>query len=330
VESSLVECQYDEERQENLYSLHRLVIEFLQTQHQQELPRLFHCVYQFYQSEKSVKKPKTLEDLRPVLEAQHLAFHLGNYHEASEILYYQLDDYLYLWGYWDLLKDLWKQIMPELKIGYDKKWRFFWQRIGMIHRNTGNWDEAEKYFRKSLENAQKVNSKRGMASSWGLLGDIERNRGNWDEAERLYRQSLALRTELGDRSGMATSWGVLGDIERNRGNWDEAERLYRQSLALRTELGDKSGMAAVWGCLGENELGQGNLDAAEKYLTEALAQMKELGMTWHIAEANFDLAQLWRKRGNEAIAQQHYQKSHQIFQQLGAIKDLEQIEQEFN
>jgi len=290
VESSLVECQYDEERQENLYSLHRLVIEFLQTQHQQELPRLFHCVYQFYQSEKSVKKPKTLEDLRPVLEAQHLAFHLGNYHEASEILYYQLDDYLYLWGYWDLLKDLWKQIMPELKIGYDKKWRFFWQRIGMIHRNTGNWDEAEKYFRKSLENAQKVNSKRGMASSWGLLGDIE----------------------------------------RNRGNWDEAERLYRQSLALRTELGDKSGMAAVWGCLGENELGQGNLDAAEKYLTEALAQMKELGMTWHIAEANFDLAQLWRKRGNEAIAQQHYQKSHQIFQQLGAIKDLEQIEQEFN
>jgi hypothetical protein len=53
-------------------------------------------------------------------------------------------------------------------------------------------------------------------------------------------------------------------------------------------------------------------------------------MTWHIAEANFDLAQLWRKRGNEEIAQEHYQKSHQIFQQLGAAKDLERIEREWN
>ncbi|MDT9313935.1 tetratricopeptide repeat protein, partial [Limnospira sp. Paracas R14] len=69
--------------------------------------------------------------------------------------------------------------------------------------------------------------------------DIQRNRGNWDEAERLYRQSLELRTELGDRSGMASCWGQLGDIQRNRGNWDEAERLYRQSLELRTELGDR-------------------------------------------------------------------------------------------
>jgi tetratricopeptide (TPR) repeat protein len=69
-----------------------------------------------------------------------------------------------------------------------------------------------------------------MASSWGVLGDIERNRGNWDEAEKLYRQSLELRTELGDRSGMASSWALLGDIEQNRGNWDEAEKLYRQSI----------------------------------------------------------------------------------------------------
>jgi len=214
--------------------------------------------------------------------------------------------------------------------------------LGDIERNRGNWDEAERLYRQSLALRTELGDRSGMATSWGVLGNIERNRGNWDEAERLYRQYLEVMTELGDRSGMASSWGVLGDIERNRGNWDEAERLYRQSLALRTELGDRQslalrtelgdreGIAISTGCLGENELGKGNLDVAENYLTEALAQMKELGMTWHIAETNFDLAQLWRKRGNEAIAQQHYQKSHQIYQQLGAIKELERIEQEFN
>jgi Flp pilus assembly protein TadD len=75
------------------------------------------------------------------------------------------------------------------------------------------------------------------------LGDIERNRGNWDEAERLYRQSLELRTELGDRSGMATSIGCLGEIEMLRGNLDAAEPLLKESLAKLEELGEPSKIA---------------------------------------------------------------------------------------
>ena len=204
-----------------------------------------------------------------------------------------------------------------------------WGLLGDIERNRGNWDEAERLYRQSLEVETEYGDRPGMARSWGLLGDIERNRGNWDEAERLYRQSLELKTELGDRPGMARSWGLLGDIERNRGNWDEAERLYRQSLELTTELGDPPGMATSIGCLGENELGRGNLDAAEPLLQEALAKMQELGMTWHIAETNYDLALLYRKRNNPELAQQYYNTAHQIFEELGAAKDLERIDREW-
>lgn len=82
--------------------------------------------------------------------------------------------------------------------------------------------------------------------------------------------------------------------------------------------------------MGENKLGKGNLDAAEQYLTKALEEIEKLEMKWYIAEANCDLAQLWRKRGNEDIAQEHYRKAHHIFQQLGAAKDLERIEREWN
>jgi hypothetical protein len=52
-------------------------------------------------------------------------------------------------------------------------------------------------------------------------------------------------------------------------------------------------------------------------------------MTWHIAETNYDLAQLYRQRNNPDIAQKHYNTAHQIFQQLGAAKDLEKIEREW-
>jgi tetratricopeptide (TPR) repeat protein len=523
VDSSLVQSRYSEEKCEVFYDLHRVIVEFLQVEYQAALPKLIESVYKFYCTGKNVEDPKTLEDLRPVLEAQHFAFMLGNYSEA----YYLIPDkYLRLWGYWNLLKELHEQILPHVEdekrsyclrelgaiqrdfgnwdvaenyfkdalsidqeqdstsgmtysweqLGYIESCRGNWDEaerlyrqclevetelgdrsgmasswgvLGDIERNRGNWDEAERLYRQSLELRTELGDPSGMATSWGVLGDIERNRGNWDEAERLYRQSLELRTELGDRSGMASSWGVLGHIERNRGNWDEAERLYRQSLELRTELGDRSGMASSWGqlgyiegnrgnwdeaerlyrqclevetdlgdrsgmasswgvlgdiermrgnfdaaeqfkrqsfqlreqlgdregmasslcawgeikharsdffaaeqlyqqslqiiqelgntagiaivkgCLAKNKVSQGNLEEAEHLLTEALATMQELNMSYEIAEANYDLARLERKRNNPELAQQYYNTAHQIFQQLGAAKDLEKIDREW-
>ena len=57
--------------------------------------------------------------------------------------------------------------------------------------------------------------------------------------------------------------------------------------------------------------------------------MEALGMKSNIAETNFDLALLERKRNNPTQAQTHYTTAHTLFQQLGAAKELERIEQEW-
>ena len=205
-----------------------------------------------------------------------------------------------------------------------------WASLGEIERNRGNWDEAESLYRQSLQLREELGDREGIASSWVFLGYIEQCRGNWDEAQTLFRQSLQMYEELGHREGMASLWGVLGDIQRNRGNWDEAESLYRQSLQMREELGDREGMASSIAGLGENELERGNLDAAEALLKDALERMETLGMTDNIAETNWDLAQLYRDRGNSDLAQQHYTNARTLFKQLGAVKDLEKIDREWN
>ncbi|MEG4216593.1 tetratricopeptide repeat protein [Microcoleus sp. Pol14C6] len=234
-------------------------------------------------------------------------------------------------GNWDEAEKLCQQSLAlRTELGDRSGMAFSWGALGYIDQCRGNWDEAEKLYRQSLALRTELGDRPGMASSWASLGNIERNRGNWDEAEELYRQHLEVMTELGDRPGMASSRGLLGNIEGNRGNWDEAEKLYRQSLEMMTELGDREGMAKLIGCLGENELGRGNLDTAEQLLTEALGKMQKQGMTWHIAETNYDLARLERKRGNTEVAQQLYDTAHQIFQLLGAAKDLERIEKEWH
>ncbi|MEG4090876.1 tetratricopeptide repeat protein [Microcoleus sp. Pol12B4] len=234
-------------------------------------------------------------------------------------------------GNWDEAEILYRQCLEMMtELGDQSRMAYSWGMLGNIEKKRGKWDEAEILFRQSLEMMTELGDRSGMAYSWGVLGDIEKKRGNWDEAEILYRQNLEMMTELGDRSGMAYSWGGLGDIEKKRGKWDEAEILFRQCLEMMTELGDRQGMATLIGCLGENELGRGNLDTAEQLLTEALGKMQIQGMTWHIAETNYDLARLERKRGNTEVAQQHYDTAHQIFQQLGAAKDLENIDREWH
>ncbi|MFP4651427.1 MAG: CHAT domain-containing protein, partial [Phormidium sp.] len=62
--------------------------------------------------------------------------------------------------------------------------------------------------------------------------DIERNRGNWDEAERLYRQSLELRTELGDRKGMGTSYNLLAFVHQHLNQIPQALAAWREGLAI--------------------------------------------------------------------------------------------------
>ncbi|WP_228056643.1 tetratricopeptide repeat protein [Microcoleus sp. LEGE 07076] len=311
VGASLVQSRYDEDKCEDFYDLHRVIEEFLQGEYRQELPQLLESVYKFYCTGKNVENPQTLADLQSVMEAQHFAFRLGNYGEA----YYLIpNEYLRLWGYWNLSKELHEQILPHVE---GERRSYCLIELGAIHRYFGNWDLAEEYFKDALSMEEENSNQSGIATSLGMLGDIERNRGNWDEAERLYRQSLALMTELGDRAGMATCWGVLGDIERNRGNWDEAERLYRQSLALRTELGDRAGMASSWASLGDIERNRGNWDEAERLYRQCLAIETELGDRAGMATSWGLLGDIERLRGNWDEAEQLKRQSFQLRQELG-------------
>jgi tetratricopeptide (TPR) repeat protein len=314
VGASLVQSRYDEDKCEEFYDLHRVIEEFLQGEYKDELPKLLESVYKFYCTGKTVDNPQSLADLQAVLEAQHFAFKLGNYREAYSLIVYNLNEALKRWGYWTLLQELYEKILPHVK-GGERSYSLI--SLGAIHRDFGNWDLAEKYFKDALAIAEEENNKREIATSLGMLGDIERNRGNWDEAEKLFRQCLEMMTELGDRSGMASSWGVLGDIERNRGNWDEAEKLYRQSLALTTEVGDRSGMASSWRVLGYIEQCRGNWDQAEKLYRQSLALTTELGDRSGMASSWTSLGDIEQCRGNWDEAEKLYRQSLALRTELG-------------
>jgi tetratricopeptide (TPR) repeat protein len=316
VDSSLVQRRYDHEKCELFYGLHRLIVEFLRAQCRDERPKLIEGVYTFYRSTiKNEEKPKTLNDLRPVLEAQEFAVQLGKYSEAFSLLHGTLYQYLYAWGSWTLLNELYEHILPQLEDPTQRQIAL--QVMGTISRYTGKWKEAERCFKESLEIAQKEDSKEGMADSLASLGYIEQYRGNWDEAERLYRQCLEIQTELGDDLGMASTGTWLANIERYRGNWDEAERQLQQSLEVQIKLGDRSGMALTRGFLGYIEQNRGNWEEAERLYRQSLPVQTELGDRSEMARFRAFLGSLELKRGNLKEAEELLRQSLEVTTELG-------------
>ncbi len=323
VDCSLIQETHDSQIGETSYSLHPVMAEFLRQEYEDELPLLFRYAALFYGSIAYIEDFTCFEQLESILEEMYCWWNMGMEEKVAEIAIESFPGMLRPWGKWEILREWMARVLPYAEGSLR---RDCLRSIGAFYRDTGDWTKAEVYFKEALMLAEQEDSKAGRAASWGVLGNIERKRGNWDAAEQLFRQSLQLWEELGDRSGMASSWGVLGDIERKRGNWDAAELLYRQCLQVEEELGDRSGMAWVTSDRGANELGRGNLELAESLLLESLNQSQSLEMKDLMAETNGYLAQLYHAKNNPELAQQHYTIAHQLYTQLGAVKEIETLE----
>ena len=141
--------------------------------------------------------------------------------------------------------------------------------------------------------------------------------------------SLAVEEELGDRVGMAETLGAWGDVKKDRNDYQAAVEMYEQAINISVSLGNIPKAATEKPYLANTEISLGNLERAENLLSEALPILTELGMMYEQGFANYVYARLEKQRGNLTLAQQYYDQSKTLYQQLGAIKDLERIEKEW-
>ena len=83
------------------------------------------------------------------------------------------------------------------------------------------------------------------ASLWHNLGMIAQQRRQFDEAERWYRRSLEIKEKLKDEYGQAITLHQLGMIAEERRQFDEAERLYLQAKAIFEKSNDEYSLSVV-------------------------------------------------------------------------------------
>ena len=306
-----------------LYDLHRITIDFLQNAYKDSVTDFMEIAYRFYCTGKAINNPQSIDDLLPIIEAQHFAFQLGKYREAINFVFRDLESYLRLWGHWNQLRDIYDEISPYIEnyVNESEKPTCLC-KIGISHRDLGNVNDAKNDFQIALEISEKISSELDIAYALECLVDIEDKQGNWDTAKRMIHQSLQIREKYGESNEMASSLLLLADNERKRGNWDIAEEAANRALSQFDKFNNRAGVAMSWEMLGDIDRNRGSLDSSETLYKKALSLFKELGDLFKIARSCSVLGDIERERGNWNEAESLYEQALQLRRQMGARRGV--------
>ncbi|WP_280390489.1 tetratricopeptide repeat protein, partial [Nocardia brasiliensis] len=114
---------------------------------------------------------------------------------------------------------------------------------GMVAQAQRRFEQAEDYYRQSLDLKLEFGDRHGAAVTYHQLGIVAQEQRRYEQAEDYYRQSLDLELEFGDRHGAASTYHQLGRVAEEQRRYEQAEDYYRQSLDLKLEFGDRHGAA---------------------------------------------------------------------------------------
>ncbi len=130
------------------------------------------------------------------------------------------------------------QALENDKSGSSKQ-TFFRKQLSSTYNNIGTiylrqklYDEAEKYFYKSIKIDRDINDKIGMSHSYNNIGTIKEEVNKYDEAIKNYEIALELKKEANDTDGIASTLINMGVIRMNQNKFKESEEYFANALTM--------------------------------------------------------------------------------------------------
>ena len=164
--------------------------------------------------------------------------------------------------------------------------------LGGIALRQGDYAEAERRYRASLDLCREFGEARGSAYEQSNLALLASARGQYADAEPLLVKCATLARSLGDARLLATNLGNLAVVVHARGDADKAAALFEESLALARDLGAPFLTGQVLSARGRAECRDKNLESAEASFVEGLTIAADLTDPVAAAEALEGFAEL--------------------------------------
>ncbi len=206
-----------------------------------------------------VDKPRTLDDLAPVIELYHHTLRAGQYDEARTLFRDRLATPLYFrFGAYQLISELLAGLfpggdpitasghaaLPRLKDERAQAWTL--NALANSYSLSGQPRRAVPLFETMNASFEKRGDKKNFAIGLGNLADDQLKIGALAAAEASLRRRIALGREIGDEFREAVGRQELGRLLAYRGAWDESAAELDAALAMFEKQQDVQSQGIGW------------------------------------------------------------------------------------
>ena len=149
--------------------------------------------------------------------------------------------------------------------------------LGIIERERGRSNEAERCFRQALSSFQFHGNRIGEGRALGSIGLTFYQRGEVKGVEDLYRRSIQILMESGETEFLTKQLGNLANLYRSLGQFDLAIETFNRAIPMARDSNDLMSVGQLSGNLGNVFLAQGAYESAIQCYRTAVELAVEFG-----------------------------------------------------
>ncbi len=175
--------------------------------------------------------------------------------------------------------------------------------LGVLAEETGELEEAEKYYLSQAELAEETGQDFVASISFQNLGSLALQSGDLDLAESYFQKKLAIAEKLGHRSSESLAMGSLSRVYCYKENYDKALEFANFNLKVCQVLSNRFREVSATTDVFTVQLYSGNYKAAEKTIDDRKSMIKAMKIENTSSETYYmyGLLEMFREDFNKAI-----------------------------
>jgi len=205
--------------------------------------------------------------------------------------------------------------------------------LGSIYLISGEWDKSEQYFREALNNSQRLKDRQSIAMSHGWLGWLYYDKGEYAKASEFFEKYYEVVEKAGATYGQMWSSQFVIYACAELGEIDKANHLIDNLEKFALEIKDNFLTAVA-------EMARAQMLRAQKKWKESIElfektlqacdvlNVKRWDTYWYARLFLYEYARVYMERdqkGDREKALNLLNQALEIFQRIGAKKDIEKI-----
>jgi tetratricopeptide (TPR) repeat protein len=197
--------------------------------------------------------------------------------------------------------------------------------LGVICQIQGKFQEAKELHSESLEINRNLRYLEGQSVNLGNLARLHIQLEEWEQAEKYVRKSMKIEQKNENLPGIAFDKLVLAEIDIGREKYESAETKLLQLESLMAREGRTDDSLAISSQIGFVYRMMGRLDEATERQTKVLAWARRMNHADAVPATLNELAEIELVLGNKDQARVYWQEALELYKQLGSEKMIEAL-----